>query len=95
MVGFGFIFICGWLASFVGGQLHFLGGHGGGVDVGCCWHWVLCHGCHQWHCWVVVGGWLKKRMDVTCCDIWVMFKFACEIITVRLCMELQDITIKT
>jgi len=30
-----FIFICGWLSSLVGGQLHLLGGHGGGVDVSC------------------------------------------------------------
>jgi len=27
------------------------------------------------------GGWLKKRTNVTCCDICIMFKFACEIIT--------------
>jgi len=75
-----FVFVCGWLSSFVGGQLHFLGGRGSRADVSCGWHWVLCHGCHQRCHWVVVGGWLKG-MDVTHCDIWIMFKFTCEIIT--------------
>ena len=119
-----FVFVCGWLSSFVGGRLHLLGSRGSGVDVSCGWCWALCHGCCQRHHWVVVGGWLKKGMDVTRCDIWIMFKFACEIITcmiscdhlglvpwkstgcsmdffffsrnrVRLCTELQDITIQT
>ena len=119
-----FIFICGRLSSLVGGRLRLLGGHGSGVDVSCGWHWALCRGCRWQHRWVVVGGWLKKGMDVTHCDIWIMFKFAREIITcmisrdhlglvpwkstgcstdffffsrnrVRLCMELQDITIQT
>jgi len=74
MGGFQFIFVCGQSASF-------LGGHGGGADVGCHLCQALCCGC-GWGCgWVVVGGWLKKRMDVTHCDIWSMFKFAREILT--------------
>ena len=81
MDGCWFIFVCGWLSSLVGGWLRLLGGRGGGADVSCGWCWALCHGC-GWRChWVVVGGWLKKGMDVTHCDIWIMFKFTCEIIT--------------
>ena len=46
-------FVCGWLASF-------LGSCGGGEDMGCHWHQVLCCGCCWWHHWFVVCGWLKK-----------------------------------
>jgi len=70
--------VCTWLL---------LGGHGSGADVSCGWHWVLCRGCCRQRRWVVVGGWLKKGMDVTHCDIWIMFKFAHEIIT---CMMSHD-----
>jgi len=76
-----FVFICGRLSSLVGNQLCLLGGRGGGADVRCGWRWALCRGCRRRRRWVVVGGWLKKGMDVTHCDIWIMFKFAHEIIT--------------
>ena len=65
----------------------YVGGCGGGADMGCCWCQALCHGCGWGRHWVVVGGWLKKRTDVTCCDIWSMFKFAHEII---ICMISHD-----
>jgi len=49
------IFVCGQLSSYVGSHLRFLASHGDGVFVGCCWHWVLSHGCCWQHCWVVVS----------------------------------------
>jgi len=82
-----FIFIWGQLSLLVGGWLRLLGGCGGRADVSCGWCWALCRGCRQRRRWAVVGGWLKKGMDVTRCDIWIMFKFTHEIIT---CMMSHD-----
>ena len=65
VVGFGwlwFIFVCGQPSSFVDIQLHFLGGHGGGVDMGCCWHQASCCCCHRWRHWVVVW-WLVEEKN--------------------------------
>ena len=46
-----FIFVCGWLSSFVGGQLCFLGSHGGSAVVG-----------GHWHLWVIMRAVVVKSM---------------------------------
>jgi len=71
----------GWLLVGRGSSLY-VGSCGSRAHISCC-----CHGCHQQCCWVVLGGWLKKGMDVTACDIWIMFKITCETIT---CMISHD-----